>query len=108
MWQLRFLCFQCWPAKATDQNCTKLPACVDAVLSQPRQMEAGTTSALPALVGFLAQLFSMSPEEKQRILAGASSQPFKVIELFALYRAGLADDARICGRKQSRGGPSNN
>ena len=44
---------------------TRQPACVDSVLSQ---MRAGPNADPSAVMGFLAQIFSTSPAEKQRIL----------------------------------------
>src|SRR5436190_20463159 len=87
---------QCWPAAAADQNCmasyyrTKSPACIDSVLSQLDQ--SSSKSRANTVIGFLAQIFSTSPEEKQRILRGASSQYVRSIDLAALYSAGLRDE----------------
>jgi hypothetical protein len=90
------LVLQSWPAAAADQNCmtsyyrTKPPACVDIMLSQLRQ-SGGDPSAV---IGFLAYIFSTSSEEKRRILHGEASQQIQSMDLVALYRAGLLDDAR--------------
>ena len=94
------LLLQCLPAVAEDQNCmndyyrTRIPACVDAVLSQFGQPVPGTTSEPSAVVGFLAQIFITSSTEKQRILSSASTVFVKWVDLLALQRAGLTEDAR--------------
>ena len=46
------------------------------------------------MIGFLAQLFVMSPAEKQRALNDEPSDYVRSMHLVALYRAGLSDDAR--------------
>ena len=46
------------------------------------------------MIGFLAQLFAASPAEKQRILDDEPSDYVRSVDLVALYRAGLRDDAR--------------
>ena len=95
---IALLFIQCVPAGAADQNCmanyyrAKLPACVDNTLSQLRQ--AGSKSDPGAVIGFLAQIFSTSPEEKRRILGAEPSQQIQSVDLVALYRVGLYDDAR--------------
>jgi hypothetical protein len=96
---IALLFIQCGPAGAVDQNCmndyyrAKLPACLDAMMSQFRQMPRPKSD--PAtMIGFLAQLFVTSPAEKQRILSSESSQYVRSVDVLALYRAGLLDDAR--------------
>src|SRR5204862_7872596 len=91
---IALLCLQCSPAGAADgQNCmasyyhTKPAACVDSVLSQLGQMGPGTKSDPSAVIGFLAQIFSTSPAEKQRILQGEASAYVKSVKLAALYGA---------------------
>jgi len=97
---IMLLLLQCGAAGATDSNCmndyyrTKLPDCVDAVMSQLRQTVPGPKSDPNTMIGFLAQLFAKSPEERQRILGGESSPYVRAVDLLALYRAGLPDDAR--------------
>jgi hypothetical protein len=94
------LLIPCWPAAAAGQNCmtgyyrAKSPACVDSVLSQLRQTAPNAKGEPSAIIGFLAQLFASSPAEKQRILANERSDHVKSVDLVALYRAGLLDDAR--------------
>jgi hypothetical protein len=76
-----------------DYYRAKLPACVDSMLSQLRQAPR-SKSAPSTIIGFLAQLFVTSPAEKQRILNDEPSEYLRSIDLVALYRAGLLDDAR--------------
>ncbi len=45
------------------------------------------------LVGFLAQLFRASPQERERILKAEPSDYIKTIDIFSLYLAGLPADA---------------
>jgi hypothetical protein len=102
---IKLLCFamallfiQCWPAEAAHENCmndyyrTKPPGCVDMMLSQFRQAPASKSDP-NTIIGFLAQLFVTSPAEKQRILDHEPSDYVKSVDLVALYRAGLPDDA---------------
>jgi hypothetical protein len=97
---IALLLIQCWPAGAADQNCmsdyyrTKSPGCIDSMLSQLRQPVPGSKADPSTIIGFLAQLFSASPEEKQRILSDEPSDYVRSVYLVALYRAGLLDDAR--------------
>jgi hypothetical protein len=104
---LALLFVQCWPAGAADQNCmndyyrTKGPGCLDGMLSQLRQ--APRPKSDPAtMIGFLAQLFVTSPAEKQRILNDEPSEYVRSLDLVALYRAGLLDDARKFADKIDR------
>ena len=97
---IALLVTQCWPASAADPNCingyyrAKLPACIDSLLSQLREMAPPKKFNPAETIGFLAQLFSESPAERQRILDDGSSDYVGSVELTALYRAGLHDDAR--------------
>jgi hypothetical protein len=98
---IALLFVQCWPAEAEGQNCTdfyyraKLPACIDSMLLPFRQPLPDGSKADPnTIIGFLAQLFSTSPEEKQRLLANEPSDYVRSVDLVALYRADLLDDAR--------------
>jgi len=77
-----------------DYYRTKLPACIDAVLSQFRQRTLAPNSEPATMIGFLAQLFSASSEEKRRLLANEPSDYVRSMGLMALYRANLIDDAR--------------
>jgi hypothetical protein len=97
---IALLLIQSWPASAADENCmadyyrTKLPGCIDRVLSQFRQMEPSPKADPNTIIGLLAQIFRTTPEEKQRILNSEPSDYVRSIDLVALYRAGLLDDAR--------------
>jgi hypothetical protein len=110
----RFLCVliailfvQSCPAEAADQNCmndyyrTKRPDCVDSILSQLRQAPRSGSDPATA-IGFLAQLFVVSPGERQRILNDEPSEYIRSMDLVALYRAGLLDDARKFADKIDR------
>jgi hypothetical protein len=93
------LLVQLGPAAAADRNCmtdyyrNKPAGCVDATLSQLRTATR-TKSDPSTVIGFLAQLFVTSPGEKARILDNEPSDYVRSVELMALHRAGLADDAR--------------
>jgi hypothetical protein len=95
---------QCFPAQAADPNCMndyyrdKQPACVDTILSQIRDAPSWPKSEPKTLIGFLAQLFRMSPAEKQRVTASERSEYLRGIYLQSLYRAGLHDDAENFAR----------
>lgn len=87
------------PGEATAQECmtdyyrTKPAGCVDNILSELRKAPRGKSD--PATeIGFLAQLFSVSPAEQQRILNDEPSDYVRSVDLVALYRAGRLDDAR--------------
>jgi hypothetical protein len=104
---IALLLIQCWPAIAADSNCmndyyrTKLPGCIDSMLSQFRQMPRPKSD--PAtMIGFLAQFFAASPEEKLRTLNDEPSEYLRSVYLVALYRAGLLDDARKYADKIDR------
>ncbi len=77
----------------TDYYRSKPAGCVDATLSQLRTATR-TNSDPSTVIGFLAQLFVTSPAEKARILDNEPSDYIMSVELMALHRAGLADDAR--------------
>ncbi len=80
-----------------DYYRTKAPSCVDNMLSQLRQT---TPKGEPnPMIGFLAQIFRTSPAEKKRILEGERSDYVKSVDLVALYRADLLDDARKFAEK---------
>ena len=89
---------QCGGAVAAEQNClndyyrTKSSSCIDNTLSPLRV--PGAKVDPNTVIGFLAQLFSTSPEEKQRILNDEPSEYVRSVDLVALYRAGLLDDAQ--------------
>ena len=100
---IAMLLAQCLPA-AADQNCmndyyrTKPASCVDSILSQFRAAPRSKSDP-STMIGFLAQLFAASPAEKQRILDNESSDYVRSVDLVALYRAGLRDDARAFADK---------
>lgn len=85
------------PALAIGQECmlsyyrTKSSACVDGILSDFRQR--GSNADPNTLIGFLAQLFSTSPDERQRILKAENADNLKSVYVVSLHRAGLADEA---------------
>ena len=100
---IAMLLAQCLPA-AADQNCmndyyrTKPASCVDSILSQFRAAPRSKSDP-STMIGFLAQLFAASPAEKQRILDDEPSDYVRSVDLVALYRAGLRDDARAFADK---------
>jgi len=101
---IALLVVQSFPAQAADPNCmndyyrTKLPACVDTILSQIRDAPSWPKSEPKTLIGFLAQLFRSSPDEKRRVISSERSEYLRAIYLQALYRAGLHDDAENFAR----------
>jgi hypothetical protein len=93
---LTFLCPEV--AISAGQECmasyyrTKSPTCIDGILVEFRQApRAGFDSN--TLIGFLAELFRSSPQERDRILSAEPSDYFKSVHLVSLYRAGLSDEA---------------
>jgi hypothetical protein len=96
---LTFLYFCPDIALAGGQEClasyyrSKSPGCIDDVLAQVRQLPPSSRDP-NTLIGFFAQLFRASPEERERILKTEPSDYIKSIELVGLYRAGLPDDAQ--------------
>ncbi len=94
---IALLFIQC--AGAAAQNCmmnyyrTKPAGCVDTILAQFRQTPSSKSDP-NTLIGFLAQLFSASPDEKRRILDNEPSEYIRSVDLVALYRAGLPDEAQ--------------
>ncbi len=93
------LLVQLWPAAAAAQDCmndyyrSKPAGCVDSILSELRTATRSKSDP-STVVGFLAQLFVTSPAEKARILHNEPSDYIRSVDLMALHRAGLADDAR--------------
>ena len=69
----------------------KSPACADEVLAQFRQPPSRGSEPM---IGFVAQVFRDSAQERERILNAASSDYVKSVILLLLYRAGLPDDAQ--------------
>jgi hypothetical protein len=97
---------QSWPANA-DTNCmsdyyrTKPAGCVDSILLQLRTAPRSKSDP-STVIGFLAQLFVVSPQERQRVLNDEPSEYVRSVYLVALYRAGLLDDARKYADKIDR------
>ncbi len=93
------LLVQLGPAAAADQNCmsdyyrSKPAGCVDSILSQLRTATRSKSDP-STVIGFLAQLFVTSPAEKARLLDNEPSDYIRSVDLMALHRAGLAEDAR--------------
>ncbi|MEA2943508.1 MAG: hypothetical protein QOD09_4037 [Bradyrhizobium sp.] len=71
----------------------KSPACIDQVLAQFRQMP-NPRSEPSTIIGFLAQIFRGSAQEREHILKAESTDYVKSVMLLSLYRAGLPDDAQ--------------
>lgn len=101
---IALLHLQCAPAGAAAQDCmndyyrSKPAGCVESILSSFRT-EPRSKSDPSTVIGFLAQLFVMSPAEKQRALNAEPSDYVRSMHLMALHRAGLADDARTFSDK---------
>jgi hypothetical protein len=97
---LALLCFLSAAGVAHAQQCMtsyyreKSPACLDQIVAQFRQMPANPRSEPSNMIGFLAQIFRNSAQERERILRNESSDYVKSVMLLSLYRAGLADDAQ--------------
>ena len=92
---LALLCFFCTVETANAQQCmasyyrAKSPACVDEVLAQPPIPDSDPST----MVGFLAQIFRDSAQERDRILKAESSVHVKYVMFLSLYRAGLPEEA---------------
>jgi hypothetical protein len=99
---LTFLYFCPDVAFAGGQECmagyyrSKSPGCIDDVLAQLRQTPPSSREPNTA-IGFFAQLFRASPQERERLLKTEPSDYVRSIELVGLYRAGLPDDAQKFG-----------
>jgi hypothetical protein len=97
---LALLCFFCVIGVANAQQCMtsyyreKSPACIDQALAQFRQMPPNPRSEPSTMIGFLAQVFRNSAQERERVLKAESSDYLKSVMLLGLYRAGLPDDAQ--------------
>ena len=72
----------------------KSQSCVDEILTELKQTPPGNQGQPTTAVGFLAQLFKDSPQERERILKAESSNYVKSVELLSLYIAGLPDEAQ--------------
>ena len=83
-------------AMSAGQQCmasyyrAKSPACVDGILAEFRQAPSSDPNTL---IGFLAELFRSSPQERDRILWAEPSDQLKSVDLVSLYRAGLPAEA---------------
>jgi hypothetical protein len=83
-------------APATAQDCkamyyrTKSPACIDAMLADFRQQAQADPNTL---IGFLAQIFKTSPDERARLLKAEQTDRLKTVDLVSLCRAGLPEEA---------------
>jgi hypothetical protein len=97
---LALLSFFCAAGVARAQQCMmsyyreKSPACVDQVLAQFRQRPPNPRSEPGNMIGFLAEIFRSSAQERERILKAESSDYLKSVMLLSLYRADLPDDAQ--------------
>jgi hypothetical protein len=83
-------------AQAIGQECmamyyrSRSPACIDGMLAEFRQRPR---SDLNTLIGFLAQIFRTSREERERVLNVETSDQLKAADIVSLYRAGLSEEA---------------
>lgn len=97
---LAFLCLFPVVGAASAQQCMtsyyreKSPACVDEVLAPLRLNAVNSKSDPNAAIGFLAELYRTSPQERQRILKSEPSGYLNYINLVSLYRAGLPEEAQ--------------
>jgi hypothetical protein len=72
----------------------KSPACIDEILTQLLAPTTAPHKDPNTIIGFLAQIFRSSPEQRGRILNAASSDYMRSVDLTSLYRAGLLDEAK--------------
>ncbi|WP_213288907.1 hypothetical protein [Bradyrhizobium sp. sGM-13] len=72
----------------------KSPACVDDTRAQLRQMAANRQAEPNTIIGFLAELFRNSPQERERVLSAEPSNYMKSVDVISLYRAGLPVEAQ--------------
>lgn len=72
----------------------KQPSCVDDTLAHFRQDAAGGRADPNTVIGFLAEIFRSSPQERERLLKAESSNHVKSMDVISLYRAGLPDEAQ--------------
>jgi hypothetical protein len=73
---------------------SKQPSCVDDTLAQFRQEAGGGRADPNTVIGFLAELFRTSPQERERLLKAEPSDHVKSVDVISLYRAGLPDEAQ--------------
>jgi hypothetical protein len=84
-------------AVALGQECmagyyrARSTACVDGILADFRQKPRSDPNTL---LGFLAELFKDSPQERDRILKAETSDFMKSVELTSLWLAGQTEEAR--------------
>jgi hypothetical protein len=87
---------RCDVALALGQECmsgyyrTKSAACVDGILADFREKPRADPNTL---LGFLAELFRDSPQERDRILRAETVDFMKSIDLSSLWLASLVDEA---------------
>jgi hypothetical protein len=87
-------------ALAAGQDCiasyyrSKQPSCVDGALAQLRQQAASGQAEPNTIIGFLAEIFRTSPEERERLLKAEPSNYVKSVDIISLYRAGLPHEAQ--------------
>jgi hypothetical protein len=90
----------CDAALAAGDGCmasyyrNKQPSCVDDTLAHFRQEAAGGRADPNTIIGFLAEIFRSSPQERERLLKAESSDYVKSVDVTSLYRAGLSDEAQ--------------
>jgi hypothetical protein len=96
MFALALLFFLLAVGVARAQQCmtsyyrAKSPACVDEALAMPPIPDSDPSK----IIGFLAQIFRDSAQERDRVLKTAFSDYVKLIMHISLYRAGLPDEAQ--------------
>jgi hypothetical protein len=87
-------------ALAAGQDCmasyyrSKQTSCVDGALAQLRQKAAGGQAEPNTIIGFLAEIFRTSPQERERLLKAEPSNYVKSVDVISLYRGGLPDEAQ--------------
>jgi hypothetical protein len=97
---LALLCFFPAVGVASAQQCmtsyyrAKSPACIDDALAPFRLTVVNSKSDPSTVIGFLAELYRTSPQERQRILKSEPSNYLNYINLVSLYRAGLPEEAQ--------------
>jgi hypothetical protein len=83
-------------AQAIGQECmtmyyrSRSPGCIDGMLAEFRQRPQSDPNTL---IGFLAQIFRTSRDERERVLNAETSDRLKAADVVSLYRAGLLEEA---------------
>ena len=72
---------------------TKSSACVDDVVGRATNLPAHMRGPSSDIVGFLGEVFRVSPKEKQRVLSAEADRITRAVEIMSLHRAGLDEDA---------------